>query len=107
MKFFTFSSLLDVHAPVITKEVQIRPHNIRPHTPWFNECIQAAKHERRKAERKWCKNKLPEHLEQLQEARKKANSVVKQAKVDFYQGHITEHAKDQKALFKMANTLLH
>ena len=35
------------------------------------------------------------------------NSVVKQAKVDFYQGHITEHAKDQRALFKMANTLLH
>ena len=98
----TLSSLLDVRAPVITKEVQIRPH-----TAWFNECIQAAKRERRKAERKWCKNKLLEHLEQLQEARKKVNSVVKQAKVDFYQGHITEHAKDQRALFKMANTLLH
>ena len=88
----TLSSLLDRHAPVITKEVHIQPH-----MPWFNECILAAKREHRKAERRWCKSKLQEHLEQLQEVRKEVNRLVEQAKVEYYQGHIAEHARDQKA----------
>ena len=94
--------MLDAHAPVITKEVQVRPH-----TPWFNEAIQAAKQERRRAERRWCKSKLVIHLELLQEARRKVNSLVTQAKINYYHSHISEHAKNHSALFKMAKNLLH
>ena len=42
----TLSSILDQHAPLITKTIRVRPN-----TPWFNEDIKQAKSERRRRER--------------------------------------------------------
>ena len=44
--------IMDNHAPMQTKEVQVRP---RP--PWFNTSILDAKRKRRKAERTWLSEK--------------------------------------------------
>ena len=39
----TMSNILDKHAPLITKEVRVRPN-----TPWYDESVTLAKRERRK-----------------------------------------------------------
>ena len=42
------SSLVDVHAPLITRTITPRPH-----APWYSENLRAAKQLRRALERKW------------------------------------------------------
>ena len=44
------SSLVDVHAPLITRSITPRPH-----APWYSENLRAAKQLRRALERKWRK----------------------------------------------------
>ena len=44
----TLSSLLDGHAPLLTKRFKIRPF-----VPWFNNDIKQVRKERRRAEKKW------------------------------------------------------
>ena len=98
----TLSTLLDAHAPVITREVLVRHH-----TPWFNEDVQAAKWQRRQAERRWRKSPIAVNLELLREARSHVNNVVRKAKVTYYQKNISENQKDHKHIFKVSKSLLH
>ena len=48
----TLNDIMEKHAPVVEKEVIIRPR-----TPWFSEPIKKAKQMMRRAERKWRKSR--------------------------------------------------
>ena len=52
------SNILDKHAPLITKEVYVCPDS-----PWFTEDLAEMKRVKRKAERKWMKDKSCLNLE--------------------------------------------
>ena len=51
------SELINVHAPLITRTVTLRPH-----APWYNEELRDAKQLRRQLERKWRHTKLQADL---------------------------------------------
>ena len=62
----TLVSVMNRHAPLITKEVKMRPN-----TEWFSDEIRAAIHLKRQAERRWRESKLTVHFDLLVEAQKK------------------------------------
>ena len=59
------------------------------------------------AERKWIKSHKPEDLTDLHTHRTRVTQLCSDAKKQFYESKISENSKDQKALFHVANELLH
>ena len=98
----SLSNILDNHAPLKTKYVTDRTD-----TPWYNEEVLEAKREKRRAERRYLKNRLTVNLEILRQARSRVNALCKKAKSEFYRQKIEDCAKDQKSLFKITNELMH
>ena len=98
----TLSTILDDHAPVVTKVMVDRSN-----CPWFNDEILQAKKKRRKAERKWHSSKLHVHLDILRNERVRFNALCKKAKAEHYRSKINDCAKDQKLLFQLTNELMH
>jgi hypothetical protein len=96
------AAILDKHAPLITQEVFVRPNS-----PWYTKELANAKQHRRQIERRWMKSRLAVHLETLKSERVHVNKLYKEAKSSFYLTRITEVGADQKAIFKIANELLH
>ena len=56
----TLKVVLDKHAPLIPRSIKERPR-----VPWFNEKINTAKRERRKAEKRWRRTRLDSDLAAL------------------------------------------
>ena len=95
----TLSSLLDKHAPLITKSV-------RNTNPWYTPELRKLKAACRKAERKWRHShssiwKTVSNMEY-----KKHRAAVAQAKQQYYSSLIT-NASSTKTLWKTINGLLH
>ena len=65
------SDLIDLHAPVTNRLVTLRPP-----TPWYDEEVRDAKHERTKLERTWRRSKQPDDHEAY---RKQCSVVGKQS----------------------------
>ena len=96
----TLSTLLDSHAPLITKTVVKRPI-----VPWFTEEVKEAKRQRRKAERKWRRTRLHCDLLAYKAKKNHATYIINRSRRQFYTDFITENSGDQKSLFKAAKTL--
>ena len=94
--------VLDKHAPIREKEVILRPN-----APWYTESILQAKHEKRRAERKWQKTRLEVDKQILKNKQKEANDACDKAKKDYYNSKIEETTENSKELFRLANKLLH
>jgi hypothetical protein len=94
--------LLDKHAPL-----QERTIIIRPVAPWYNESIKEEKQKRRKLERVWRESELTVHREVYKDQCCKVNKLVCETKREYLSKKIDEHVNDQKALFKITDTLLH
>ncbi|GFR61460.1 reverse transcriptase-like protein [Elysia marginata] len=94
------SRTLDEHAPLTKRTI---PH--RRYSPWFDDNIQAAKQERRSAERAWLKSGLQIHRQIFIAARKKVNNEVKNAKKRFYLAKFST-TKTYKKLFSLTDQLL-
>ena len=97
----TLSDIIDKHAPVTTRQVQLRS---RP--PWFNSSILKAKRERRKKERLWLSDKSTANMQQLQLARNNVTRLCSEAKKEYYHAKIEGNAGNQKALYQVTNHLL-
>ena len=97
----TLSSLLDKHAPVLTRHVATR---VCP--PWFNDVIMQAKRDRRKAERRWRARRLPEDLASFRAKRNHAIHVMNNARLDYYKQLIKDNGEDQSKLFRASKRLL-
>ena len=93
--------VLDKHAPLITRSIKVRPR-----VPWFNEEIKTAKRERRKAEKRWRRNRLDSDLAAFKVKRNEATALMNKARREFYTNFIEENSGDQKKLFAASNRLL-
>ena len=97
----TLSSLLDEHAPLVTKQVSVKPK-----TPWFNEGIRQVKRRRRKAEKKWLKSRDQKDYDDYKAIRNEALSLMNQARHEHYNECITVNSTDQKKLFGITKSFL-
>ena len=97
----TLSALLDQHAPLKTRRIVIRPV-----VPWYNEVIDNAKQQRKKAERKWRKTKAADDLLDFKSKRNHVTFLMNKARRDFYSEFMAENGADQRELFNAAKKLL-
>ena len=96
------SNLLEKHAPLMQR-ISVDRSNY----PWFNSECKQLKSEKRRLERQWWKSKLTVHLDMLIEKCAQYKQACTSAKTSFFQTKIAESRNDQKALFKVANRLMH
>ena len=75
----TLSALVDRHAPLKTHR-----RIIRPLVPWYNEIIDNAKRQRKKAECKWRKTKAADDLLDYKSKRNHVTFLMIKARRDFY-----------------------
>ena len=97
----TLAALLDRHAPLKT-----RRRVTRPVVPWYNETIDRAKRERKKAERKWRKTKAADDLIDFKSERNHVTYLMNKARRDFYSEFMVENGADQGKLINAAKKLL-
>jgi len=92
--------ILENHAPLKKKTVTLHPN-----APWYTPEIDLAKKDRRKAEKNWRETRLTIHKDIFREKKEKVNKLLTLAKEDYYSDKV-KNCPDQKALFKVVNTLL-
>jgi hypothetical protein len=95
------STILDKHAPLCTRIITLRPH-----APWYTEEIRAAKHERRRRERKWRQSKLVVHHQLYKEQCKTVAKLVLSTKQSYYSDQIGQCGRNQKHLYQITKKLL-
>ncbi len=98
----SLAALLDKHAPLISKEVYIRPNS-----PWFTEELKCAKRQKRRAERRWIFNPSSINLDILKNEKAHYALLCQQAKIAYYDERLTTAGTDQRSMFKIASELLH
>ena len=96
------SKIFARHAPEMTKWVTVR----NP-TPWTTNDIILQKREKRKAERKWKKTRLPVDYQIFKEKRNNYNMLLRQLRSKHLSETISRHRGDSRAMFKALNTALH
>ena len=96
------SNIIDKHAPVCTKK-----RVIRPSSPWFDNNIAREKRIKRQLERKWRHSRLTVHHQMYLAQKRKLKALIHNTKANYYNNKILECGKDQKALYKVMNGLLH
>ncbi len=96
------SSLIDTHAPIITRVVTLRPDS-----PWYTESLRDAKTTRRGLERDWRKG--GKKLEDRKLYRDQCSNIARElnsTKTDYYSTKVSECKHDTKQLFNITNKLL-
>ena len=92
--------VLDEFAPILKKTVSCRPH-----VPWYTPAVQAAKQEKRKAERMWKKTGLTVHKNIYKSKRDDLCKIVENEKREHFNQKISSSGSS-KELFKTCNELL-
>ena len=77
--------IIDLLAPVKTKNVPIRPNS-----HWFTDELRTLKQERRCAERKWRKSRLEIHRQTYVYAKNKVNDMLVKSKKKYFKERIFE-----------------
>ncbi len=94
------SSVLDCHAPLISRTVAVRPDN-----PWHTDEIRQAKCRLRKQEAKWRNTGLEIDRQMFRNLRNDANHMCDNAKVAFLNEKIAENT-GKRSLFKLVDSFL-
>ena len=94
-------SVLETHAPVVTKT-----YTIRPNTKWYNSNLRQSKVIKRRLERKWLKSGNLKDKEAYRKQCKLVHHLLYKARTDFYSQKILETNNDKKAFFKTAKGIL-
>jgi hypothetical protein len=94
-------SILDKHAPTMTKKVVIRPDK-----QWYNDDIRNEKQIKRQLERKWRKTHNDSDKKAFQDQCIRVNEKVTATKETFFSEKIA-NCSDQKQMFSEINSLLH
>ena len=97
----TLRSLLDHHAPLLTRTVTLRPA-----APWYNNDITREKVKRRKLERLWCKTQLTVHREMYVQQCVNVNKLIYDSKMLFYSDIIENNSNNQRILFSSIQRML-
>ena len=98
----TLSSILDKHAPLITKQFTSRKSN-----PWITPAILALKSARRKMERIYNSTRSLLDKQILNTATNHYNKVIASAKKCYHSNLVQSSASNPRELWKTINTLLH
>ena len=97
----TLSSILNRHAPLLTKRFKIRPL-----VPWFNNGIKQARKERRRAGKKWrCTGSAYDFLE-FKSKRRYTTYLMNAARREFFKEFIDKNSSNPKDLFTATKKLL-
>jgi hypothetical protein len=96
----TLSNLLNQHAPLVSKQVTVRPS-----APWISEEAREARRDRRKAEKLWRATRLEVHRQMYVCARNKAKCLFKEAKRDYVSSQLAD-CTSSRQLFSLTNRLL-
>ena len=94
-------SQLDMYAPVLTRDI-----NVRPLAAWFNEDIRNAKRLRRNAEKTWRATRLPVDLAAFKKERNRVVNLMNEARLVYYNQFIEDNSTDQRRLFVASKSLL-
>ncbi len=94
------SSVLDIHAPVTSKEVPVRPRQ-----PWYNDTIRSEKRVRRRLERKWKKDKSQINESLLRDQKNKVNTVINTVRSAHYMKKIEDAGDNQRDVFNIVKEL--
>ena len=97
----TLQSLLDKHAPQITKTRR------RHLMPWYTPALRAFKLVCRKAERAWLKSRNAIDWKHFRETLSDYHSKITAAKQEHYSTQITNSMGNSKKLWQTVNSLLH
>ena len=97
----TLADILEQHAPLLTKEVVLRPH-----APWYNSSIREAKLARRKAERRYRKDKTTINKDMFKDSQREVNRLCTEAETEHLSRKVSKNEKDPKALFNIAKQML-
>ena len=95
-------SLLDSHAPIKKRVI-----NMRPRAPWFTLAIANEKRERTKLERAYRRTKLDSDKLLFINQAKRVYELIIASKSSYCTSAIKDAKTDQKALFSVVNKLLH
>ena len=95
------SSILDIHAPVRTKTVTLRPA-----AAWYSVEINSLKKHRRRFERRWRRTKLPADRQLFIDQCRAVNGLLCSSKKSYYTSLINDNQSDYKLLFKTIDNLL-
>ena len=89
---------LESHAPLLEREVTLRPHS-----PWYSDIHREAKRQRRRCERQMQTSKLQVHKEIYQEQCKIYNKLLSSSKTNFHRDQI--QTSNQQSLYGLVNKL--
>jgi hypothetical protein len=98
----TLSSLLDKHAPLITKVLKSPKSN-----PWFTPTLKALKKTRRRLEHHWKSLPSLSNLTALRKANTTYHNAIVRAKKLYHSQLISANCTNPRQLWKTINTLLH
>ena len=98
----TLSSILNTHAPLISKQVSTKPQN-----PWMTPEILAAKNYRRYLERVWRRNPTPLNRSRFSKQTHLCNRMMSKAKSSLYDCLVQENSGDQRSMWRTFNQILH
>ena len=94
-------TIVDKHAPIITRIVTVRPK-----TPWLTEELSCAKHNLRRAERRWRKTRLVVHRQMYTTLRDAYRRQLTITKASHFCTVIHEAGHNMKTMFSVTNVLL-
>ncbi len=97
----SLATLIDTHAPIITKTVTLHPNS-----PWYNDNTRDAKKERRKRERTLINQGGKENKASYKEQCAVVAKCLYDSKTDYYSQKVINCGNDTKAMFKITNQLL-
>ena len=94
------SGLLDIHAPVKTKEL------IKPAPSWITDKYRTAKCMRRQYERAWRRDKSSVNRPRIRRQINRCNHILNRNKGRFYHDLVSENCGDGKTLWQALNRIL-
>ena len=94
-------SVVGKHAPLLSREITIRPN-----TEWYTEDLRNAKRMCRKAERRMQKSNLTVDRQNFKQLCNKTNELIVRRKREYFSNKIFESEHDQKQLYRLTNSLL-
>ena len=97
----TCKSILDMHAPEITKTI-----NDIAEAPWFDGEYKLARIERRRAEKEWRKTNLEIDHSIFINLRQHCDELSLQKKKQFFKENFSKYQHSQKSLYKFVDTFL-
>ncbi|PIK43485.1 putative RNA-directed DNA polymerase from mobile element jockey-like [Apostichopus japonicus] len=96
----TLTSVLDIHAPVLTRVITVRPT-----VPWFSDHLKILRSACRKAERVFRKSGLETHRRVHRSLRNEYSFHLDYAKKSFYTSTIRDCEGDTRKLFTVVKSL--